>query len=94
MLLGGGKTAFFLGKMLLDFGINVKIIDNNRERCQYLSSHLDDDAMVLFGDATDLTLLTEENIANMDAVVTCTGFDEENLLLGAEIGRASCRERV
>ena len=29
MLLGGGKTAFFLGKMLLDFGINVKIIDNN-----------------------------------------------------------------
>lgn len=80
MLLGGGKTAFFLGKMLLDFGINVKIIDNNRERCQYLSSHLDD-AMVLLGDATDLTLLTEENIANMDAVVTCTGFDEENLLL-------------
>ena len=48
MLLGGGKTAFFLGKMLLDFGINVKIIDNNRERCQYLSSHSTDNPLAAF----------------------------------------------
>ena len=37
--------------------------------------------MVLHGDATDTSLLEEENIDEMDAFVTATGFDEENLLL-------------
>ncbi len=37
--------------------------------------------MILHGDATDLNLLEEENLDLMDAVVTATGFDEDNLLL-------------
>ena len=37
--------------------------------------------MILHGDATDLNLLEEENLDMMDAVVTVTGFDEDNLLL-------------
>ena len=37
--------------------------------------------MILHGDATDLTLLEEENLDMMDAFVTVTGFDEDNLLL-------------
>ena len=37
--------------------------------------------MILHGDATDLDLLEEENLDEMDAFVTATGFDEENLLL-------------
>ncbi|HHX93306.1 MAG TPA: Trk system potassium transporter TrkA, partial [Clostridiales bacterium] len=35
----------------------------------------------LHGDATDLSLLYEENLERMDAFVAVTGFDEENLLL-------------
>ena len=37
--------------------------------------------MILHGDATDLSLLEEENLDLMDAVVTATGYDEDNLLL-------------
>lgn len=37
--------------------------------------------MILHGDATDTSLLDEENIDEMDAFVTATGLDEENLLL-------------
>jgi trk system potassium uptake protein TrkA len=37
--------------------------------------------MVLHADATDLQVLEEENLEMMDAVVTATGFDEDNLLL-------------
>ena len=37
--------------------------------------------MILHGDATDTSLLEEENMAEMDAFVTATGLDEENLLL-------------
>lgn len=80
MILGGGKTGLYLAQKLAEFGISVKIIEQDKERCQYLSNHLDD-VLVLHGDATDVTLLEEENIDEMDAVVTVTGFDEENLLL-------------
>ena len=80
MIIGGDKTGFYLAEMLSEFGAAVKIIEVQKERCHYLSSHLED-VMILHGDATDLTLLEEENLDMMDAVVTATGFDEDNLLL-------------
>ncbi|MBQ9708059.1 MAG: Trk system potassium transporter TrkA [Firmicutes bacterium] len=80
MIIGGGKTGFYLAKKLSDFGMSVKIIEYNLERCHYLSDHLKG-VMVLNGDATDMTFLEDENLDQMDAVVTCTGFDEDNLLL-------------
>lgn len=80
MIIGGGKTGLYLAKKLSEFGISVKIIERDKSRCHYLSTHLDD-VMILHGDATDINLLEEENLNDMDAVVTATGFDEENLLL-------------
>jgi len=80
MIVGGGKTGLYLASKLSEFGISVKIIEINKSRCQYLSMHLDN-VMVLHGDATDLMLLEEESIDEMDAFVTATGYDEENLLL-------------
>ncbi|MCQ2545221.1 MAG: Trk system potassium transporter TrkA [Clostridia bacterium] len=80
MIMGGGKTGFYLAQKLSDFGASVKIVEYDKQRCYYLSTHLDD-VMVLNGDATDLQLLEEENLDSMDAVVTATGFDEDNLLL-------------
>ena len=80
MIIGGGKTGFYLARMLAEFGAAVKIIEKSKDRCHYLSTHLDD-VMILHGDATDLSLLEEENLDGMDAVVTATGFDEDNLLL-------------
>ena len=91
MIAGGGKTGyyladklsefgFYLAKRLSEFGIAVKIIEKDKNRCYYLSTHLDD-VMVLHGDATDSTLLEEENLDEMDAFVAATGLDEENLLL-------------
>ncbi|MBE6036398.1 MAG: Trk system potassium transporter TrkA [Clostridiales bacterium] len=80
MIAGGGKAGFYLADSLSKEGFFVKIIDSNRERCEYLSEHLDN-VLVLCGDATDVNLLEEEDIDGMDAFVTLTGFDEENLLL-------------
>lgn len=80
MIIGGGKTGLFLAKMLSEFNVSVKIVERNKARCQYLSEHLDN-VMILNGDGTDITLLNEENIDDMDAFVTTTGYDEDNLLL-------------
>ena len=80
MIIGGGKTGFYLAERLAEFGAAVKVIEKEKERCHYLSTHLED-VMILHGDATDLSLLEEENLDLMDAVVTATGYDEDNLLL-------------
>ena len=105
MIIGGGKTGFYLADMLSEFGAAVKIIEKSKERCHYLSTHLED-VMILHGDATDLSLLEEENLDLMDAVVTATGYDEDNLLLAltakrhgiedviAKVSRASYAEII
>ena len=80
MIIGGGKTGFYLANKLSEFGASVKLVEKDLERCRYLSTNLKN-VMVLHAEGTDIDLLTEENLDEMDAVVTCTGFDEENLLL-------------
>ncbi|MDR1797265.1 MAG: Trk system potassium transporter TrkA [Clostridiales Family XIII bacterium] len=80
MIAGGGKSGFYLARMLEEFGASVKIVEADKERCQYLSTHLHN-VLILHGDATDIELLNDENFTEMDAFVSTTGFDEENLLL-------------
>ncbi|HZK23948.1 MAG TPA: Trk system potassium transporter TrkA [Oscillospiraceae bacterium] len=80
LIIGGGKTAFYLARKLEQLGINVKIIEENLHRCRELAEGLDN-TLVLHGDGTDIALLKAENIDEMDAFVSLTGYDEENLLV-------------
>ncbi|MBE6020986.1 MAG: Trk system potassium transporter TrkA [Firmicutes bacterium] len=93
MIMGGGKTGFYLGQSLSEAGISVKIIEKNRERCEYLSEKLED-VLILHGDATDVSLLQEENISSMDAFITATGYDEDNLLLALIAQQYGVREVI
>ncbi len=80
MIIGGGKTGFYLAQKLDEFGSSVKIVEHDLDRCRYLSTNLNN-VMVLHGEGTDIDLLEEENLDSMDAFITATGYDEENLLL-------------
>jgi trk system potassium uptake protein TrkA len=80
MIAGGGKVGLYLARLLSDFGIAVKIIEVDMQRCQYLSANLEN-VLVLHGDATDIELLDDEGFGETDAFVSATGYDEENLLL-------------
>lgn len=80
MILGGGRAGFYLAQRLKQQGIGVKIIEQDEEQCQYLVENLQN-VLVIHGDGTDSDLLREENFAKMDALITLTGNDEENLLL-------------
>ena len=80
MIIGGGKTGFYLAKKLSEFGAYVKIVEIDKKRCNYLTDKLNN-VMVINGNGADISLLEEENIDEMDAFVTATGYDEENLLL-------------
>ena len=80
MLIGGGRAAYYLARQLLRMGIQVKIIEISRERCEELSILLPK-AVIINGDGTSEELLREEGIERAEAVVALTGIDEENILL-------------
>ncbi|MDE7435760.1 MAG: Trk system potassium transporter TrkA [Lachnospiraceae bacterium] len=80
MIIGGGKAAYYLAKRLLANGISVKIIENDRQRCEALSVLLPK-AIIINGDGTDRELLKEEGIEYTESFIPLTGIDEENILL-------------
>ena len=80
MIVGGGKSTYYLAKQLLHMGIEVKIIEKERSRCEELSILLPE-AIIINGDGTDQDLLHEENLENTEAFIPLTGIDEENVLL-------------
>lgn len=80
MIIGGGKSAYYLAQMLISMGIEVKIIEINRARCEDLSILLPK-AIIINGDGTDEELLKEEGIEYAESFVALTGIDEENILL-------------
>lgn len=80
MVLGGGRIAYYLSKMLISSGNSVKIIDKDRSRCELLSDILPQ-ASIINGDGTDRELLMEEGLLSSDSFVALTGMDEENILV-------------
>lgn len=80
LLIGGGKAAYYLAEQLLHVGIQVKIIENDRARCEELSVLLPD-AVIINGDGTNQDILKEEGIERCEAFVPLTGIDEENIML-------------
>ena len=80
MLLGGSRTAYYLAKRLLTAGTEVKIIDKDRDTCEILCELLPE-ASVICGDGTQQEVLLEEGLDGMDAFVSLTGLDEQNILL-------------
>lgn len=80
MIVGGGTITIYLARKLLESKIKVVIIEKSPERCQKLSELLPE-AVIIQGDGTNKKLLMEENLENVEAFVTLTNMDEENILL-------------
>lgn len=80
MILGGGRIAFYLAKTLIQSGNGVKIIEIDNDKCRTLSDALPK-AVVINGDGAQQELLLEEGLDSVDAFVSLTGMDEENILI-------------
>ena len=80
MILGGSRTGYYLAKRLTAGGNNVKIIEQRVDLCEELCDLLPK-ATVIHGDGANQELLLEEGLEDMDAFVSLTGMDEENILL-------------
>lgn len=80
MIMGGSRTAYYLARMLLNIGIDVRIVEQDAKRCAELSNSLPKAAVIL-GDGAQQEILIEEGLNNVDAFVSLTGMDEENILV-------------
>lgn len=80
IIVGGGDTALYLAKQLLQTGISVKIIEQNPKRCDELCQYLPK-ATIINGDGTETQLLSEEGIKDAQSFISLTNIDEENIML-------------
>ncbi len=80
MILGGGKPSYYLAKKLIALGVDVKIIEERLDRCEFLAAEIPE-AVIIHGNGSQQEVLLEEGISSMDAFVALTGMDEENIML-------------
>lgn len=80
MIAGGGNIGARLARELARQGYSVKLIEHNARRCEQLSTTLPDKVMVLHGDATDESLLEDENVEGADVFLAITNDDENNIM--------------
>ncbi|MBP5357478.1 MAG: Trk system potassium transporter TrkA [Clostridia bacterium] len=80
LIIGGGRISEYLAGALIETGMRVKIIEQNRERCEYLSEKFPR-ASIVCGDGCSKEVLVEEGIGVADCVASLTGSDEANILL-------------
>lgn len=80
LIVGGGRIGTQLARALESRKIETKIIESDLDRCHELSRDIEK-TVVLHGDGSDQKLLMEENIGQMDAVVSVTDDDETNILV-------------
>ena len=79
MIMGGSRIAM-RATQLVSNDMSVKVIDNDINRCHWLTDMVDDNVMIINGDGRDYKLLEEEGISEVDAFVSLTDNSETNIL--------------
>jgi len=78
ILIGGGKTIYFLAKQFIAEGQSVTIINRDPEESQALSHELD--ATILLGDGSDPEILEQAGTGSADVLLSMTSRDHVNLV--------------
>tara|TARA_A100001011_G_C14221293_1_gene804466 strand:- start:65 stop:1429 length:1365 start_codon:yes stop_codon:yes gene_type:complete len=81
VIIGGGNIGFSLAQLIekSDTYINTSLIENDKERAEYLASHLEN-ITVTNGDGLDSQILEEVNISDAGYFISVTEDDEVNIL--------------
>jgi trk system potassium uptake protein TrkA len=83
VIAGGGETGYHLAHALEGQRCRVVLMESDRERCDFLASHLKH-TVVVHRDATRRANLEEERVGTADVFVACTGDDENNIMASVE----------
>lgn len=78
MILGGSQVGYHSSKSLSK-KFNVKLIEKDKDKSFELADQLPN-VMVINGDGSDVEILNEENISDMDVFIAVTGNSETNII--------------
>lgn len=78
MIVGGSAMGLYTARAL-ESTYNVKVIEKDKKRCKVLNEKLNK-TLVIKGDASNVELLKEEGLENMDAFIALTGNSETNII--------------
>jgi len=79
LMVGGGKTLYFLCRNFTAKGYDVVIINRDKDECVHLVRQLP--ATVVCGDGSDLIILQEAGVMDADVVLAITPNDQDNLVI-------------
>lgn len=93
MVMGGSRIAVRTAQYAPDY-MQLKIIENDLNRCNRLTELLNERTMIINGDGRDLDLLREEGLQNTEAFVALTDNSETNILACLAAKRMGVRKTV
>ncbi|MGC9367433.1 MAG: potassium channel family protein [bacterium] len=79
IIVGGGKTLFFLCRNFNSKGHKVTIVNKKRDECINMSRQLT--ATIICGDGSDQDVLKEAGAIGAGAVLAVTNHDHDNLII-------------
>lgn len=80
IIIGGGRIGKHLAKILINEGHDIVVVDKDGDVCHEIAKELD--ALTVRGDATRPEVMEDAGIDEADAIVSLTGSDETNLVVG------------
>ncbi len=93
MIIGGGNLGLRLASLLEEKDIDTKLIEKDQDKCAELAGNLNK-TLILHGDGSNKELLMEENIKNMDVVITLTGDEQTNILTSLLAKQMGARKTI
>ncbi|MEX2407539.1 MAG: Trk system potassium transporter TrkA [Rhodovibrionaceae bacterium] len=95
ILVGGGNIGLSLAQALeaRRHHVNLKVIEVGKARAEFVAQTLER-SVVIHGDALDVDVLTEANVALTDTVVAVSNDDEVNIMASLLAKRYGCKRAV
>ena len=93
MIVGGGRTGYYLSEALSKKKYKVKLIESNKETAEDLAERLPK-VTVVRGNGTRHDVLLEEGVEAMDAFVALTDVDEENMIVSMFANKMNVKKTI
>lgn len=92
-IVGGKQLGIELALRLERAGVQVKLFEKDRDRCELITGVVKK-ATIVHGDGTEQQVLSEEGVEGVDAYLAVTNDDEDNIIASLLARRLGARKSI